>query len=1471
MTVQNMWPLAFLGLIPVIIFLYFLKQKSQDMPFSSIMLWQEIYKNLEAKKPFEKLKQNILMYLQILLMLLLIFALMAPVLKNGGRAQENVVLVLDTSASMQHLYAGNKSRLEESVNRAKRELDQLSENATVTLITCDEEAKVVYQGQDKIALKKRLSELEATLLPGDLSQATNVVNSVISGMEQVKMIGYTDTSFDADLMLQNHEHAALQIESVYSAGENCAVRYVGYSVEDGKMQALCKVTNYGEEEITTDVSLYLEREIVDVQSVTIAAKDSVDVYFKEQPVVLDSGLVIKAEVSEKDCLQADNFQSAEVISSETKKVLLLTKGNVFLEKAFSMNEMVEVYKSDDASVLKQATDDYDLYVFDGISIPDDFELPAKKESCLFVNYGKDERLSDFIGDESEVHDCLLSFMESPITNYVEQYSFGVTTAKTYSVPEWATPIVCTPDGDIVSYYGTFDGRKIAVWGFDIHNTDLALQTEFPIFMSQLTQSLLYLQSDRKEIVNFPDSESFVEPMEDMTINGDLEIAKTGGRGIRNLLLILVLLLLVIEWIVYIRQVNTSKKKQFLFVRMVLMLVIICAMAGLSFTKKQIKNETIFLVDVSDSMSGNVQDIENYLKRTIADMPEHNKAGVVVFGKDTIVDQFVSEQKVFSTFGVTPVTTATNIEKAVQNACSMFNDDVSKQLILITDGSENEGSMSNAASMIKGKNISLFTIALDDCISSQHEVYVDGLEVPSVVHVGDHYNITVCVTSNVETDAKISLYAGRNLKGQQEVRLNKGRNQFVFEDEGVTGSIANYKAVVEAQEDTIGDNNMYVAFSQIESKPRVLLVEGKASEAAEFEKILDAANIDYDLVTAKGVPSSVSELNQYKAVITVNVHHDDLREGFDQALAAFVKDFAGGYICIGGDSSYALGGYRNTPLEEILPVNMDLQGEKEIPKMAMAMVIDQSGSMCSPAVDNSSITGLDLAKQAALAGVDQLRSTDEIGVLAFDDSYHWIVPMRTADNLVEIKDKIHSIAYGGGTSIFPAFQEAYLKLLKSDAKLKHIILLTDGQDGFRDYESLYNLVNEAGITVSSVAVGSDADMQLMQEIANRCGGRFYYTDVNNSIPRIFAQEVFLSTNTYLINEPFYPTIASSNAVLNGVFDEGCPALQGYIAASPKQAADVLLLSDRDDPILSTWQYGLGKTVAWNSDATNEWTADFAAWDNYAMFWSNLVHYVMTDAELTDDSFEVQKLGNQAQLIYKTKEFEKNTKVSAVVTDEEGNASEISLDAVKPGVYETNLATDQVGIYNISIRKKVNDALVGNYNTAYANQYCAEYQFCDRKNDVTAFTKQNGGEMLTFEDSVWNRKKEAVQSRVSLTLFFLILAVLLLLFDIIARRLSLDLFGHLKRFFGVINKRFGSVFAGFHRNVDIGRDRSEKQQKMDAVHVEETPGVEKDTVKAEEKTKVVKKKEYSKPKKQAKEDAKTEVIDMNQLLKKKRDRE
>jgi uncharacterized membrane protein len=999
---------------------------------------------------------------------------------------------------------------------------------------------------------------------------------------------------------------------------------------------------------------------------------------------------------------------------------------------------------------------------------------------------------------------------------------------------------------------------IGVIGFDIHDTDLALQTEFPVFMSQLEEALTGYGEAHTEITNFPSAtESNVTAVDDSSQEFSGILKYTNEKSLRNILLVAVLILLVIEWIIYIRQVRTHKKLQYLVIRTIVMAVIILAMAGISITKKGKQGETVFVVDMSDSMADNTDIIQNYISETVAELPDNQKYAVVAFGKNASCWQFMTSDNELKNMTAQVTSSATNIEKAVLTAAGLFDENVSKQMVIVTDGDENEGSMNIAASALKGNDIELYGISMESSFGSTAEVYIDEVDAPDVIHIGDNFNVTVTVMSNVETNATLTLYEGRNVKEQQSVHVNKGSNKYVFTDTGAEGTLATYKAVIEPDIDTEYVNNTYVTYSEIDAVPKVLLVEGSSGEADEFVKVLKAANIDYDLVTPKGAPGNISDLTAYKAVITLDVYYDDLNSKFVNALESYVKDYAGGYICIGGENSYALGGYKGTVLEDILPVYMELQGEKQIPKLSMTMVIDHSGSMLCPVSDNISVTALTLAKQAALAGVSELRETDDIGVMAFDDSYSWVVPLDNNMDIDSIKDAIETIGEGGGTSIYPALYEACQKTCDSDAVLKHIILLTDGQDEFRDYSDIIKTANDEGITISTVAVGEDADKETLEYLAEQCGGRYYYTDISNSIPRIFAREIYLSTNTYLVNNDFYPVITSNNSMLSNVYDDGVPMMYGYVATTAKSTADVVLQSDAGDPILSTWQYGLGKTVAWCTDGDNQWTAEYGAWDNYPVLWSNIINYVIYDNSTGEDTVEIDKSGNQTEISFTTPEYDADTNVTAVISDDAGNVTEVSLNPSKPGTFETELDLSEVGVYSINIRKQQGDEVVTSYNTAYASQYSPEYRFSESDTDFISFIHQSGGSMITMEDNIWDMEQARVVVRKSLTEMLLIIAILLLLMDIAVRRLAVDVAGKLKAAAGMI---VSNIAKPGHRLISATKNKS-KPEKIKTMEGGRT----------EEKEQEKKQSEKKQSEKKQAEDMSPATLDMNALLQKKKDRE
>ena len=818
---------------------------------------------------------------------------------------------------------------------------------------------------------------------------------------------------------------------------------------------------------------------------------------------------------------------------------------------------------------------------------------------------------------------------------------------------------------------------------------------------------------------------------------------------------------------WFRMKQKGRRRLILALHGLAMVCLVLALCGIHVQKVSDTETTIFLLDVSDSMSAQESEMVEFVQKAIKKAPKGEKMGIVAFGSDTKVEQFVSDKVAFSGIETTPLSTATNLEKAVQTAVAMYDADTAKHLVLITDGKENEGTLSNMTYTLTGNQVKVDVLKLENKVGS--EVYIDGIKVSKTVKIGDTFHVEVTVQSNVQTSAELSLYQGTKLKKTEKVELQTGENTFIFKDTQTESGLKTYRAEIEAVEDTQKKNNAYTAFTEAKESEKVLLVEGKAGQGKEFCKLLEHINSNYQVVTAKGAPETLKEMMAYKAILTLDVYADDLPKGFLDCLESYVKDYGGGFVAIGGENSYALGGYRNTSIEKVLPVKMDLNGEKQIPTMAIAYVIDHSSSMSSAGNAKSK---LDVAKDATEKAMENMREIDEIGVLAFDDTYGWAVPLQKLTDTDAVLEKIDGINIGGGTSIYPAVKEAVAKLKKSDATLKHIILLSDGEDGFpfSKYKDILENMKAENITLSTVAVGEDADNKLMTNLSEAGEGRFYQASEDTDLPRIFAQEVYLSTKSYLNNREFTPAIRQSKDLLEDVAEDGLPSLLGYISTTAKDMATVYLESDKQEPILASWQYGLGRTVAFTSDGENKWTGNYANWDNYSTLWKNILQWVIPDEDSGDGKLTVEQNGTSAHITYTTKKYSKDTKVSVLSTDESGEKEEVSLDATGAGKFEKDIKFSDIGIYMLNLTQKEGDEVTASKNTAVAIQYSTEYRYLEEDTGFDSIIKQVGGTFVKKPAQVFEEKVNAVRSSYNLSNMWLLLALLTFAFYVAYSRLQ-----------------------------------------------------------------------------------------------------
>ena len=1499
MIFESLWPLFFLAAVPIIIILYLLKPKGVDYLISSNLLWKKLLRNEQSRTFFEKFVHNILMYLQILIAILLVIALMSPFIRANSHGGGRKILILDTSASMQHINSSGQTRLEEAVQQACDYVRAL-ENTQFSVITVDAAGVelLAVDLTDTNRLIQALQGLECSDSGGDVSLAQGILDTLVGDTAEnaADVIVYTDGD-GAEGFAQLRGGAEKELHVVGTPSSNLANEYTVFTErEDRLYDVLVSVANYSDTEADFDISLYDEDGgIIALTRMQLAPSESSVCLFEKvdwQGKTLESRLDgITFADGAKDSLQRDNVSYAVKGRENLINGLLVGDGNTFIEKAYLAVTGANITKAKTDAAVEAAREAW-------------MRTPLTEGGYNVVIYdaGQQPQASDvnrlIFGDTgAEVTETLenvvLDMTDCDLTTGLSGFTIGVNTAYCFALPEGAESFL-EYNGKCVGYYGEQNGSKEIVVGFDIRESDFPLRAEFPVF---LANAMIYL-SDTSWLasnVYYAGEELALQPWaepEDGQPSGTLDKAglyrltaedyeenyvvrfrtatESDGRKqadsinntneqqlrmvkrtLRNVFLLLALALLVTEWIVYVRQLR-YRGRFYLIVRGMVLLCVLLALFGVQIRKGSNRIATVFVVDLSNSNEEHLEEMDEYLQETVEKMPSGNVYGIVTFGKNALVEQFLSDEKRYGGLMTLPEKAATNFEDAVSKALTMIPGDCSGRVVVLTDGKETRGDLQRMAQALTASRTEFLALLYEDAETT--DAYVDNVSLPAYLHPGDKYSITVLVESNYDTDAVIALYNGSSRTVANNVHLNRGSNRFVFSaqvDENVAGgAMENLRVQVQAQGDACPENDSFSAYAVVKTPPRVLLISGRDTNVSGFAAVLNAAGCDYNAVSTLNAPDNINAMLEYKAMILVDTYIDDLPIGFLENLETYVKDYGCGFICCGGENSFALGGYRDTVLETVLPVDMQLKGVNEIPSMAMVMVIDHSGSMTGS--EDAGISNLDIAIRAATVAVDNLRNEDYVGILTFDDRYEWQVELRQADDKTAIKDETKRIKEGGGTTIKPALQEACRALAESDASVRHVVLLTDGMgetDNFADVISAYT---GSGITLSTVAVGTGSDTVLLERLANNCGGRYYYSDISSDIPRIFAQEVFLGGDSYIKDGIFSLAVNGGHELTSGLFPEGWPLLYGYVCATPKTASSPVIVSgEKGDPILTVWQYGLGRTAAWNSDVTGEWSGAFTGQADYVQLWKRVVDYCTGNADMGEDSANVVTVGEYTEVSYETAGYGSGTEVQVTVIDPDGNVSEEKLHATAPGKYTAELSTPQTGLYHFNIRRTEDGEVQSYMTTAAAVQFSDEYKFDVSTDSFMQFVERYG-RLITPQESVWTPISAKAKESYPLTNWLLALAICLFLADVAMRR-----FQYVPRWLTAGGRRGKS-------SRKTGKGTVEQQENASVVNTE--PEKETDAKQTDKPAKA--RKTSGEKKKKSKQTEQT--LDTTQLLKKKGDR-
>ncbi len=837
--------------------------------------------------------------------------------------------------------------------------------------------------------------------------------------------------------------------------------------------------------------------------------------------------------------------------------------------------------------------------------------------------------------------------------------------------------------------------------------------------------------------------------------------------------------------------RATRARQFwiaLGLRALVLLALILGLAGAHLVQAVDDTTVVFVVDHSDSvLSAEQKRAEDFIRAALPAMRPGDRAAVVVFGENALVERLASDDAWLAPVTSIPRTTRTNLAGALRLALALFPDETHKRIVILSDGLENVGRARDVIDLARARGVTFDVVPLRQAIGA-NEVYLDALDAPANVRQGQAFEIVATVKSVVATPVTVRLLGDGKLLATRAVNLPAGVTRIAFAATAEQPGFRRYTAELSAPNDTLAQNNFASTFTVAQGPPRVLVVASVASDAANLLAALQSARIEATPVAPRALPGDLATLANYDAVFLVNVPAQALPDAAMNALPVFVRDLGRGLVMIGGADAYGAGGYLRTPVEKALPVEMSVRSRLQEPNLALVFVLDKSGSMARCHCDNpsllpgqyarveSGLSKVDIAKDAVMQATRALGSADYVGVVAFDSDALWALRLQALSEPGIVQQKIGGIEAVGQTNVYAGLSEAEAALVQTPARLKHILLVTDGWSMSFQFAPLAQRLRDEGITLSVVAAGGGSATYLDQ-LARAGGGRYYPAQTMTQVPQLFFRETVQAQGLYIVEEAFVPIPAGASPILRGLEVTQLPALRGYNGATPKATARVALVSAQGDPILATWQFGLGRAVAWTSDAKGMWASDWVRWEKFNTFVAQMMTWVLPQADDAGLQVAFDGDGEQTRIVVTAQDADKrprdllDTRATLIAPDL--TAQTIPLPQVAPGVYRAVAPVAAPGVYLAQITQAAaNGDPVARATAGLIVPYSPEYKWSEANVSVLPeLARATGGRILAEPQSVFVPSAMSAARTEPIWQTLLLIAACLFPLDVAARRLRI----------------------------------------------------------------------------------------------------
>jgi Ca-activated chloride channel homolog len=724
-------------------------------------------------------------------------------------------------------------------------------------------------------------------------------------------------------------------------------------------------------------------------------------------------------------------------------------------------------------------------------------------------------------------------------------------------------------------------------------------------------------------------------------------------------------------------------------RPLILAVLIIALADPQFVRRQTTRESeerIFAFDVSKSISPSLRQwIDSSTQGALA---PNGADRTLIFATET-KDSVNWRESIKGGLAVQDPVKPENTDLQQLFESLLALPPATRSVYLFTDGWENKGKLELMFPAIAASGLKVYPIVPAQRMSLAN-VTVAKVVAPTHGDAGEAVNIKVVVENHNTQEIDGTLILTRNgvIFKTDPVKLKPGSQILSYQSTLADGPLNSYRASFTARQagaDQFEPDNHALAWISVRSKGKILIVSGRTEGGRYIEEILRRQGFEVTSRTADSAPAP----NGFNVVIFNNVEREKLTESYLSAVERHVNG-GNGFVMLGSEWSFGPGGYRRTPIETLLPVLFKDPPKQEEKNRAIILVIDKSGSMRE---DNRIL----YAQEAAKAVARQLKENDLLGVIGFDVDPFPVVPLARVGSLRgSFNTEVERLKPAGRTVMLPAIIEAKRQLERQNAGHKHVIILSDGETGGSggEFEDLVKVMRtEQKITVSSIAIGAEANIPLLKRITQYGGGFFHHIYDPTSLPQIVLQRVQEKPK----DDPppperdFIPFQERGSELLAGFSGKGYPPLRGFIETELKRGAQLdlsITKEGRKSPLLASWHYGRGKTAVLTTDLEGRWSRAWIQWGGLPEFWEKVLEWIRPSVDTPIPLHEARISSSGTQPILDLYIFEETASESQFRFSTNGNGTKTdgTLKRIAAGHFQASLPILPPGEYRIDLMEE-----------------------------------------------------------------------------------------------------------------------------------------------------------------------------------------